>query len=179
VLQRSEGVVSTAYEYRDVGLGLDGTVRKMEGGTYRIELTQRNGSVEATTGRDAAVPPQLREQVLKTALLLEVGRWACVGGVRSWRTETKKRLLGSEEREEQDLLLVFVRPRQFLQAIPRAWPVGPKPAHLEDLGVDPWEMDAGMHLLLPPKPEPSLEDLEADFLQEHVRSRKRIGPRHK
>jgi hypothetical protein len=169
VLSRGEGVVTTSYEYRDVGLGLDGIVRRMGDREYKLELVQRNGAVDTQAG-PSGMPPQLREQVLKTSVMLGLAQWSCVGGVRSWRIEKRKRLLGSEEKEEQDLLLVFCRPRVSLGHIPRAWPVGEGPEHLGDLGPEIWEMGSG-HPLLPDVPAEgvgpkSLRELEAEFLDE-------------
>ncbi|RYD45848.1 MAG: hypothetical protein EOP83_30605, partial [Verrucomicrobiaceae bacterium] len=170
VLQRGDGVVSTSYEYRDVGLGLDGIVRRMGDREYKLEIVQRNGSVDTQAGA-TGTPPQLREQVLRTSVMLGLAEWSCVGGVRSWRVEKRKRLLGSEEKEEQDLLLVFCRPRVSLGHIPRAWPVGEGPVQLEDLGANAWDIGNG-HPLLPDRPDAggsgkeSLEKLEADFLNE-------------
>jgi hypothetical protein len=169
ILARGEGVVSTSYEYRDVGLGLNGLIRKMGDGQYKLDLTQRNGAVDAQAGA-AGQPPQLREQVLKTSIMLGLSEWSCVGGVRSWRVETRKRLLGKEEKEEQELLLVFCRPRMSLGSIPKAWPVGEGPEHLSDIGPDVFELGSA-HPLLPDPPAEgvgpkSLADLEAEFFEE-------------
>lgn len=172
VLQRSEGVVSTAYEYREVGLGLAGVVRQSDGGMYRMHIEQRNGNVEASAKQAAGEPPQIREQVLKSMVGLELSKWSCVGGVRSWRTETKKRLFGSEDREEQDLLLIFCRPRRGLGGEPQAWQAGDEPPRLESMGEAAWETSG--HPLLPDPPaarrgaKKSLEALEADFFEERA-----------
>jgi hypothetical protein len=150
-LQRSEGVVSTNYEYREVGLGLEGVIRKAGDDQLRMEIKQRNGSIVDGTAA-AGAPPSLREQVLETVVVVQPQHWSCVGGVRSWKTVVKKHLLGNDREEEQELLLIFCRPRYFLQGVPRAWPVGEPPPHLSDWGKVPWEGSDDMNPLLPPKP---------------------------
>jgi len=151
-LQRSEGVVSTAYEYRKVGLGLSGTIARAPRGQYRMHLEQRNGTVD-TPGKDSTVPPQLREQVLQTSAVLDVARWSCVGGVRSWQSETEKGFFGKSVKETQELLLVFCRPRFQLEAVPRALPADSTPdstlTHLRPFGPDPLTEPGSP--LLPPK----------------------------
>lgn len=149
-VQRSEGIVSSAFEYRDVGLGFSGVLQKAgPNNAFRLALTQRNGTVDEQKSEDR--PPGMRTQTLKTSLVVEIGRWSCVGGVGSWRTSKKRRILGFSESEEQDLLLVFVRPRDALQIAPKAFPVGQGPEHLEEWGDNPWDLPSNVHPLLPPK----------------------------
>ncbi|BCU78891.1 hypothetical protein [Luteolibacter sp. LG18] len=150
-LQRSEGVVSTAFEYRKVGLGLSGTLNKAPGGKYRAHIEQRNGTVDLAP-KDASTPPQLREQVLKTSAVLEPGRWSCIGGVRSWRVEQEKGFFGKTDKETQELLLVFARPRFQLAPVPRAMISDAAPdalTHLAPFGPDPLATEGSP--LLPPK----------------------------
>ncbi len=178
VLQRGEGVVSTAYEYRSVGLGLTGTIRRAGDRAFRLELEQRNGTVDTASRPDDGEPPQLREQLLQTSIRVEVGRWACAGGVRTWRTENGKGIFGKRSDEAQELLLVFVRPRMFLGGVRPAIPVASGDVEgLEDWGS--WGIDGG-HPLLPAKPgrpaeKRSLEELEADWLREREDGRPAMG----
>ena len=150
-LQRSEGVVSTSYNYQSIGLGFSGTVQKAgPKGAYRLNLNQRNGNVENTV-KDATAPPAFRSQMLQTSLVIELGRWSCIGGVSSWSIEKQKKLFGASEKEAQDLLLIFVRPRDSLNVAPRAYPVGTPPGHLSDFGQTPWQLSPTEHPLLPAK----------------------------
>lgn len=173
-LTRSEGVVSTGYEYQRVGLGFQGVLYKAgPESSFRLSIDQRNGSVEGS-GEASEIPPRLKEQSLKSSLVVELGRWSCIGGVTSWKTEKTKRLLGYSESEEQELLLVFVRARDGLRVPPRAWPVGDVPKHLEPWSVRPWELGEDEHPLLPSKGW----EVEERELIESIQRRK-IGPRSK
>lgn len=173
-LSRSEGVVTSAFEYRPIGLGLSGVVRQA-GDRFRLQLLQRNGAVDALAETTEGQPPTLREQQLETVLQLELDRWACAGGVRSWRDESGKGLLGRRKDESQDLLLVFVRPRVSLASSP-AWPAGRPdldPA-LTDLGPLPGPDGS----LLPPRPA-SPEEEERELIEEQSRKRSVLGAPHR
>lgn len=170
-MARSEGVVSTAYEYQNIGLGFSGTVFKAgPPGSFRLTVEQRNGSVVG----DAAtteVPPRLKSQLLKSSLVVQVGRWSCIGGVTSWKVEHAKRLLGVSDSEEQELLLVFVRARDSLEVAPQAYPVGPPPGHLGPWTAEPWDWDADENPLLPNKNWRERLDAEIDRVEKDIRQR--------
>lgn len=147
-LARSEGVVTSGVDYRSVGLGITGTVRALPGGSYRLVLEQRNGTIGKTVAVGGADVPQAQTQTLKTSVVVERDRWSCAGGVRTSRTITRKRLLGKSEEQTEDLLLVFVRARSSLELTPRAFPVDmERPETANDLPFEPSSLD---HPLLPP-----------------------------
>lgn len=169
-VQRSEGIVSTSFQYQQVGLGFSGVLQKAgPTNSFRLALTQRNGSADEP--KTETSPPSLRTQTLRTSLVVEIGRWSCVGGVGSWKTTKKRRLLGFSESEEQDLLLIFVRPRDSLQVAPRAFPVGDGPEHLDEWGQNPWDLPANVHPLLPPKKGQTVPKSWEEQEREFVRAR--------
>jgi len=148
---RADGVQQSSYSYRSVGLGFSGSLAKAgPKGAYRLQVEQRNGDVESSGGVDK-LPPVIRSQLLQTSLVVEIGRWSCVGGVSSWRKEKKKRLIGVSDSEEQNLLLVFVRPRDALSLAPVAHAVGQGPEHLDPLTGNAWDLGPDESALLPPK----------------------------
>lgn len=172
-LSRSEGVVSTAYQYQQVGLGFQGTAyRAGPPGAFRLEVEQRNGSVEGTS--DASdVPPRIKSQTLKSSLVVEVDKWSCLGGVTSWRVERQKRLFGVADSEEQELLLVFVRARDSLAVPPKAIPVVQGPGSLPGWSVEPWSLAPDEHPLLPRKGYRERLDAEIERVEADIR--KRLG----
>lgn len=173
-VSQSVGTLSTSYQYERVGLGFKGVVYKAgPPGTYRLSVEQRNGSVDSQNDRTNE-PPSLKEQVLTTSLVVEIGRWSCLGGVTSWRSERSKRLLGFQKSEEHDLLLIFVRARDALQVAPRAYPVGPAPGHLDAWSVQPWALRPDQHPLLPDK-NWTRETLDAEINRVEKDIRKRMG----
>lgn len=173
-VSQSVGTLSTSYNYERVGLGFKGVVYKAgPSGSYRLTVEQRNGAVDSQQQRDNQ-PPSLKEQVLQTSLVVEVGRWSCLGGVTSWRSERSKRLLGFQKSEEHDLLLIFVRARDALQVAPRAYPVGPSPGHLDSWSVQPWALRPDQHPLLPDK-NWTRETLDAEINRVDNDIRKRMG----
>jgi hypothetical protein len=171
---RSEGVVSTGYVYQKIGLGFSGIVHKAgPNGAYRLTVTQRNGSVDTgDTGKDS--PPRLKSQDLASSLVVEVGRWSCLGGVSSWRIEKEKHLFGTSDSEGRELLLVFVRARDALDVAPQAYPVG-QPPRSPGWGVQPWDLPPDGNPLLPPKSW-SKDALDAEINRVEKSIKSRIGP---
>lgn len=163
---RQDGQTQSSYEFRSVGLGFTGSVTKAgPKNAYRLQVEQRNGDVESSSGVEHGPPPVIRSQILQTSLVVEVGRWSCVGGVSSWRKEKKKRLLGVSDSEEQNLLLVFVRARDALSVAPTAYPVGEGPEHLRPLSPNAWDVGPDQSMVLPPK---SWLDQEIEVVEERI-----------
>jgi len=176
---RQDGVQQSSFEYRSVGLGFTGTLSKAgPSNAYRLALEQRNGDVDTSATPGPGMPPVIRSQLLQTSLVVEVGKWSCVGGVSSWRKEKKRRLLGVSDSEEQNLLLVFVRARDGLTIPPRAHLVRDGLEHLDPLAPDAWDLGPSDSMLLPP---PKWLDDEIELVEKKIKARAAVsrGPRGK
>jgi len=140
VTSDTETSVRTSTEFIEAGLTLSGTVHALRD-SFRLILNQENSSPVASVDG----PPVIESQELTTALDLEWDRWSVAGGVRARRFERVRGIFGSRSLDAHDHIVVFVRPRNNVQAsIPVAVPVSDDPLLYEH----PYDE----HLLLPPLP---------------------------
>ena len=147
-----DGAIRQSIEYRPVGFGLSRAVRIL-GDVVRLNVEQRNGSIESSAATDVEAPT-LSRQTIATSLNMAWHEWSVLGGIQIDREELRKGLFRHSKSTSRDYLVVFVRPRLSLSAPPRAVPV-----------VRPSSRDS--HPLLPNKIEfRTLDDLEAEWIDE-------------
>ena len=132
----NEGVTTTSLQFIEAGFTLSGRLLKFSD-HLKLDLNQSNGN-PTTIDNDGV--PTIEEQTITTSLDLRLDQWTVVGGVRTSRLFSSSSLLSRRSASTDDLLYIFVRPRDRVKPIPRAIPV-------EEFNI--YEMDSRASSLLP------------------------------
>ena len=115
----NEGVSTTSYQFIEAGFSLKGRLYEFSD-HLRLDLEQSNGN-PSTDSADGI--PTIEEQFINTSLDLRIDQWTVAGGVRTSRLLKSKGLLSKRDNSSDDLLYIFVRPRDRVRSIPRAIPL--------------------------------------------------------
>lgn len=137
----SDGISQSGFDYKSVGLTFKGQLNKVSE-RYYLELDHSVGSVVGEYTSSA--PPVFRESSSRSQAFVELNMWSVMSGMMVERSTWSRGILSRKKSNTRDLVLVFVRPRDQLRAIPKAIPCLP---------------DADVHPLLPPLEDsfPSLD----------------------
>lgn len=130
-----DGVIRQNVEFRKIGFGLQGKV-KIIGQDIMLRVEQRNGAISPATAQEAEFPI-FANQTLKTTVKLAYQEWSVLGGISVDREESRKGLFRDSFKRSSEYLIIFVRPRLALGAVPKALAILPDGHPLMDGEVLP------------------------------------------
>jgi len=104
----SQGIAQTSITYRKVGLQLTVNPVFLSGDRLRLNVVQSNGVIGSTVEIDGNEVPIIQAQTVSSALELSVGQSVLLGGVRTFRRENKRGLLGKSESVQEGALYVVL-----------------------------------------------------------------------
>lgn len=127
----------TTTQFVDAGFSISGTLLPFSD-DLRLDFVQRNGVPVVT---DSATPT-IDQQTLRSSADLKVSMWTLLGGVKTSRLIKNKGFLSRSESHSDDLLYIFVRPRDRVKPIPRAIVIDDPHSIIEDSqGLLPLPLD--------------------------------------
>jgi len=163
----SQGISQTSVNYRKVGLQLTVNPVFLAGDRVRLNVMQSNGVIGSTVEIDGNEVPIIQTQNVSSALELSVGQSVLLGGVRTYRRETKRGLLRKVDSVQEGALYVVLCTYSDSPRAIEARPDVEFPADVDwipspgiSAAQDPAEWITGE--LLPPKP---WQDEERAFIR--------------